>query len=80
METRTGSGYDVHKFNDEKTGPIMICGIAIPSPKDCWPIQMGMLACTRYVMRYLAHWGQAILVIFSRPLRQNGKRLHRISF
>ena len=33
METRTGSGYDVHKFNDEKTGPIMICGIAIPSPK-----------------------------------------------
>jgi len=33
METRTGSGYDVHKFSDEKTGPIMICGIAIPHPK-----------------------------------------------
>jgi len=33
METRTGSGYDVHKFSDEKTGPIMICGISIPHPK-----------------------------------------------
>ena len=33
METRTGSGYDVHKFSHEKTGPIMICGIAIPHPK-----------------------------------------------
>ena len=33
METRTGSGYDVHKFSDDKTGPIMICGIAIPHPK-----------------------------------------------
>ena len=29
-ETRTGSGFDVHKFTAETTGPIMICGIAVP--------------------------------------------------
>ena len=29
-ETRTGSGFDVHKFTAETSGPIMICGIAVP--------------------------------------------------
>ena len=30
METRTGSGFDVHKFTTETSGPIMICGVAVP--------------------------------------------------
>ena len=28
-EMRTASGFDVHRFSTEKTGPIMICGVAI---------------------------------------------------
>ena len=80
METRTGSGYDVHKFSDEKTGPIMICGIAIPHPKGLLAHSDGDVGLHAFVMRYLAHWGQAILVIFSRLPSQDGKRLHRISF
>ena len=29
-ETRTGSGFDVHKFTPDIPGPIMICGVAVP--------------------------------------------------
>jgi 2-C-methyl-D-erythritol 4-phosphate cytidylyltransferase/2-C-methyl-D-erythritol 2,4-cyclodiphosphate synthase len=29
-ETRTGSGFDVHKFTADTSGPIMICGVAVP--------------------------------------------------
>ncbi len=28
-ETRTASGFDVHKFNRTKSGPVMICGVAV---------------------------------------------------
>jgi len=32
-EMRTASGFDVHRFSDEKTGPIMICGVTIEHEK-----------------------------------------------
>ena len=32
-ETRTASGFDVHRFSTEKPGPIMICGVAIEHEK-----------------------------------------------
>ena len=32
-EIRTASGFDVHRFSTEKTGPIMICGVAIEHDK-----------------------------------------------
>ena len=28
-ETRTASGFDVHKFSPDESGPIMICGVAV---------------------------------------------------
>ena len=28
-ETRTASGFDVHKFSADKNGPIMVCGVAV---------------------------------------------------
>ncbi len=79
-ETRTGSGFDVHKFTADTSGPIMICGVAVPHEQACLPIQMAMLACMRYVMRYLARWEQAILAVFSPLPIQNGKMLPLISF
>ncbi len=33
METRTGSGFDVHKFDTDSNGPIMICGVEIAHDK-----------------------------------------------
>ena len=32
-EMRTASGFDVHRFSTKKTGPIMICGVAIDHEK-----------------------------------------------
>jgi len=34
METRTGQGFDVHKFTDSETGTIRLCGIDIPHSKS----------------------------------------------
>lgn len=28
-ETRTASGFDVHRFSSDKSGPIMVCGVAL---------------------------------------------------
>ena len=33
METRTGSGFDVHKFDTDSPGPIMICGVEVAHDK-----------------------------------------------
>lgn len=33
METRTGSGFDVHAFDPAKPGPVMLGGVAIPHPR-----------------------------------------------
>ena len=33
METRTGSGFDVHKFDTNSPGPIMICGVEVTHDK-----------------------------------------------
>ena len=33
METHTGSGFDVHKFDTDSPGPIMICGVEVAHDK-----------------------------------------------
>lgn len=49
---RIGHGFDVHKFGENGSGPLIIGGVRIPYEKGYWPILTAMLHYMRPLMRY----------------------------